>query len=260
MFPYLDMAGFRRRTPMMASEVDYVETDSPGFVAQRLSSRSSYINARLRKRYGNAGALIGNSLPFGATCPEVIATSDAPGLTLQGRPTLGSIQLDLRITTGGGLGTGAFKYSWDGGLTFSAPVTLAASVSLGYGVTATFEAATYSTSDQYTTATPVPEVILGWLVTLVTWDLYRRRGVNPQDSGLENLRSEVEMALAELKEAADGQNGLLDIPSSEDEDSAITTSGPMGTAQQSPYVWTDEEANAGSAEDASSTLRGGVLI
>jgi hypothetical protein len=249
-FPYLDVVGFRRRTPAMAAEVDYVETESPGFIAQRISSRTSFINARLRKRYGNAGPNIGNSLPFGAAPPAVVATLNSPGITLQGVPTLGSIQLDLRITTGGILGAAVFQYSWDGGLTFTSGVTAAATVSLGYGLTAYFTAATYATTDAYTAATPVPETILGWLVTLVTWDLYRRRGVNPQDAGLELLRGEVETALAELKEAADGVDGLIDIPSSEDEDSAVTTGGPLGCSEASPYVWTDIEASEGSFEDS----------
>jgi hypothetical protein len=181
--------------------------------------------------------------------PVVLATSGAPALTLQGIPTLGSIQLVLEITTGGVLGVAVFRYSWDGGLTYTTGTTTAATVSLGYGLTAYFTDATYTAGQLYSAATPVPEIILGWLVTLVTWDLYRRRGVNPQDAQLEMLRGEVETALLELKEAADGKDGLLDIPASEDTDSAITTGGPLGTSQASPYVWTDIEAADGSTED-----------
>lgn len=253
MFPYLDIAGFRRRTPAMGAEVDYVEVESPGFVAQRISSRSSFINARLRKRYGNAGAVIGNSLPFGSSPPAILSTANSPAVRLEGTPTLGSIQLILSITTGGPRGTALFKYSWDGGLTYTSGVLTAAAVALGYGLTAYFEDAAYATVDEYTAATPVPETILNWLVTLVTWDVYRRRGVNPQDSGLELLRGEVETCLLELKEAADGKDGLIDIPSSEDGDSAITTGGPLGTSEASPYAWTDQEAQDGSAEDCQTT-------
>jgi hypothetical protein len=154
---YLDLAGFKVRTLMASGDVDYVETVEPGFVAARLKLRSSYIDGRLRKRYGQSG-----QLPF--TAP--------------------------------------------------------------------------------------PEIILSWLVAMVTYEVMRKRGFNPQDPVGELYTKDNETAMAELKEAADSKDGLFDLPAVENGDSAVTTGGPLGYAETSPYVWQNFERNKGRAEDA----------
>ncbi len=144
---------------MASGDVDYVETDSPGFIAARILIRTSFINTRLRKRYGN-------SLPFVA---------------------------------------------------------------------------------------PIPEAVLGWLVSLVTLDVLRKRGINPNDPAAELYREDFALALAEIKEAADSKDGLFDIPTGdpdpEDGTSAVTTGGPLGYAEASPYVWADLARTAGRQND-----------
>jgi hypothetical protein len=139
-------------------EVDYVETDSPGFVASRVNVAISYIHGRLRKRYGN-------SLPFSA---------------------------------------------------------------------------------------PYPEIILDWITRLVSYEVLRKRGLNPQDPNAEMFKADAERALAELKEAADSRDGLFDLPSPEEGDSNVSTGGPLGYSEQSPYVWTNTQRQQGRAEDAQS--------
>jgi len=248
MFPYLDLAGFKRRTMMPQSEVDYVNQDSPGFIEQRIASRSSLINARLRKRYGNTGAR--SSLPLGQQAPTLVAAGTSPpSVTLSGRPTLGSLQIGLSITLGGVTGVATFSWTADG-VTYTTAMT-ASSVVLGStGLTALFPATgTFAIDNVYAAATPVPETVLGWLVTMVTYDCYRKRGVNPQDPQIQLLVEEYNTALAELKEAADSKDGLFDLPTSEDQDSAVTTGGPLGCSQASPYVWQDVERARATAED-----------
>lgn len=255
-FPYLDLYGFKLRTVMAAAEVDYVETDTPGYTAGRIAVRSSYINGRLRKRYGATATT--NSLPLGQTAPELIGSGTTPpGLSLRGQPILGSMQVIVSITTGGATGTAVFKWSSNNGITYNTGVTSATSVSLGgTGLSVLFPSTgTFSTDNVYAAATPVPEIVLGWLTTLVTYDLYRKRGVNPQDPQIELLVVEMTNVLAEIKEAADSRDGLFDLPVSEDEDSAVTTGGPLGTSQTSPYVWTDVERAVGEFQDAE--FRGG---
>ena len=152
---YLDVAGFRSRSLMAAGEIDYVENDSPGYIASRIAVRTSWIHARLRKRYGA-------SLPF-----EV----------------------------------------------------------------------------------PYPEAILGWLTAMVTYDTMRKRGMNPSDPNAILYKEDAEKAEAEVKEAADSKEGLYDLPSFEDGDSNVSTGGPQGYSETSPYVAFDIERAIGRSED-----------
>jgi hypothetical protein len=94
-------------------------------------------------------------------------------------------------------------------------------------------------------ATPIPEIVLGWLTALVTPDVYRKRGVDPQDPQIASVEKDRDEAVAEIKEAADSQDGLFDLPLNEAmQTSAITSGGPMGSSQVSPYEWIDIEAEA----------------
>lgn len=423
MFPYLDAPGFIARTVMPPGDVAILETQFPGYVEQRIATRSSLVNARLRKRYGAQGVL-----PFGQVAPPLLAAgSSPPAVTLAGRPTLGSVKLRLavlvagplgsstfwwsaddgltwtlgptlaasgttppavavagagklpspgslrvevttagvlgvsrfqwsedggatwnigaamaatgttppgvslvgtsgvalpsdiviQITTPGALGTAVFQWSQDGGATFTTglstsatPVLLgstglvavfslgnyaannvytgqgiataalfllgatglvldfpagtyaadnvylgqgaptAASVPLlGTGMQALFPVGMYAADNVYAAATPVPETILDWIVALVTLDAYDRRGVNAQDPAIERVVAAATEALARLQEAADGKEGLIDLPTTEDGDTAIVTGGPLGYHETSPYVWTDEQRNEGRTED-----------
>jgi hypothetical protein len=98
-------------------------------------------------------------------------------------------------------------------------------------------------------ALPAPEVICGWLTAIVTPDLYFRRGWDPaSEQGLAIL-AEAARAREEMKEAADSNEGLFDLPTREDlTASAITQGTPMVYSEASPYSWTDVQ---------SETLRGG---
>jgi hypothetical protein len=92
-------------------------------------------------------------------------------------------------------------------------------------------------------ASPVPEIVLGWLTTLVTPDVYRKRGCDPTDPHLEQLEKDRDEALAEVKEASDSEEGLFDLPLNEaQQQSAIAVGGPMGTSEASAYDWIDRQA------------------
>ncbi len=251
MFPFLNVDGFSLRTIMASGEVAYVENDSPGWIAQRIAMRSSQINGLMRKRYGNAGTR--NSLPFGQNAPDLLGPQGATTVSLSGRPMLGSMQLVLEITTGGAVGVGIFKWSSNNGVTYTpgvgiqtTPVTLGAT-----GLSAVFSSTgSYALGDTYIAPTPVPEIVLTWLTAMVTYDAYRKRGMNPQDPAGELIVKEYDAAVADLRDAANSKDGLFDLPTNEDADSAVTTGGPLGYAQQSPYVWTDIEERLARGEDA----------
>ena len=265
MNPYLDTAGFRAMTLMPPAAVDLVEQQQPGFVKQRIAVRSSTINAAARKRYGAATAL-GNSLPFGQRPPALVAAGTSPPVvTLIGRPVLGSMRVSIQVVAPGALGTATFAWSQDGGTTWhpdSPPALLAgagvgiataASVTLGTtGLAAQFPAnVTYSADNLYQADTPVPGAILEWLCNVVTVDVFMRIGTNPQDPGITLFMQQYSEALAQIKEAADGKDGLLDLPISEDLGSAVTTGGVLSYSETSPYVWTDRERDAAYFQDMS---------
>lgn len=94
-------------------------------------------------------------------------------------------------------------------------------------------------------AAPVPEIVLGWLVALVTLEAYQKRGWNPGDAQSAQIEAASNDARDELKEAADGDDGLLDLPLREDTTvTGITQGGPFSYAEPSPYDWVDAQAEA----------------
>lgn len=94
-------------------------------------------------------------------------------------------------------------------------------------------------------ATPVPEVILGWLADLVTPVLYERRGWNPGDEQAKSITDAADRAREQMKEAAEAEGGLYDLPLRDDGDaSAVSRGGPLAYAEASPYAWMDVQAEA----------------
>lgn len=100
-------------------------------------------------------------------------------------------------------------------------------------------------------ADPVPEIVLGWLVAVVTVKAYQKRGWNPSDQQSQDILDEAKEALEQLKEAADSEIGLFDLPLRADAENAsgVTKGGPLGYTETSPYRWTDVQAEAADADD-----------
>ncbi len=98
---------------------------------------------------------------------------------------------------------------------------------------------------------PVPEIVLGWLVALVTPKAYQKRGWNPSDAQSEQILKDATEALEQMKEAADSAEGLYELPLRADlEASGVSKGGPLGYTEVSPYRWTDLQVEAGRNEDA----------
>lgn len=250
-FPYIDLAGVQLRSILRPSYFSDVETQTPGYTAQSIATNSSPINSQMRKRYGGI-------LPWGQSPPSLVpAGLTPPAVTLSGRPTLGSYQVIVQITTGGALGAAVFKWSSNGGTTYTTGVLTAASVVLGAtGMTALFPAVgTYDVSNVYAAATPVPETILQWLTTLVTEDVSIRHGINPNDPLRIAIKERVDLTRAQLEAAANSKDGLWDLPLSEDQGSAVDTGGPMAYSEASPYAWTYAQQRAACRPYNSSTGR-----
>lgn len=107
-------------------------------------------------------------------------------------------------------------------------------------------------------ADPAPETVKEWLARLVTLRVYLRRGVDPTDEQFDAIRQDARDVLEELKEAADAETGLFDLPLVDSADgSAISKGGPLGYSEASPYVWADVQVSAGRDEDRAGEGSGG---
>lgn len=242
--PYLDFAGYRRRTEIEPGDIDLFESRRPGFIAHRIAILSSKINARLQKRY---------DVPLGKAAPALIASGTlSPLVTLTGRPTLGSLEMNLRISLAGILGVATFDWSQDGGETWTLGVLTSALVVLGStGLTANFPPVVpYSLDNAYAASTPVPEIALGWLVAILDVNVWRARGTNPQDPAIVMFTDASTEALAEMTEAANSNVGLFDLPTNDAlGDSAIEHGGPRYYTETSPFVSADIQERHGVRED-----------
>lgn len=103
---------------------------------------------------------------------------------------------------------------------------------------------------------PVPEIVLGWLTSIVTWSAWQRRGYDPEDQSIVQAKDDALAARNEVKEAADAVTGLFDLPLRQDTTATgVVRTGPYGYSEQSPYVWTDPQMTTGRNEDGN---RGGT--
>jgi hypothetical protein len=99
---------------------------------------------------------------------------------------------------------------------------------------------------------PVPNIIKGWLNRIVTERVLVRRGVDPNDEQFKIIERDNVDAREELKEAADSDQGLFDLPLREDSPadvSGIVRGGPRAYSEQSPYVFADRQRQTGRSED-----------
>ena len=103
--------------------------------------------------------------------------------------------------------------------------------------------------------TPTPLVILGWLADIVTVYAYRRLGVDQLDSQFASAEKDSDRTHAELKEAADGDIGLFDLPVKEGEGSGFDKPVTRSYSEASPFVWRDKQRTDGRAQDVNGTGR-----
>jgi hypothetical protein len=91
-----------------------------------------------------------------------------------------------------------------------------------------------------------------WATKLVARDLYAKRGFSPQsESDREAIEDAADLAEAELKEAADGKDGLFEVALGDDGNSSVIAPSPLSYAEQSPYTAARRQRYLGRNEDDS---------
>jgi hypothetical protein len=89
-------------------------------------------------------------------------------------------------------------------------------------------------------ADPTPEAVKAWLTALLTLDAYLRRGVNATDEQFVEIVKAADSTKLEIKEAADSETGLFDLPLRADTtETGIVQGSPFGYAEPDPYAWLD---------------------
>lgn len=84
---------------------------------------------------------------------------------------------------------------------------------------------------------PYPYAVQGWLARLLDKVVQLKRGVDPTDAEMQLIVDQFNAALGEIKEAADGNEGLFDLPKhSNDTGTAISRAPTLSYTEQSPYT------------------------
>lgn len=100
------------------------------------------------------------------------------------------------------------------------------------------------------TVEPFPSVVLRWLTVLVSLDVYMKRGFNPTDDDAQLFVKQFDTTIQELKEAANAQDGLYELPLRQDLTGNGIVKGYARTySESSPFVWKRIQRAIGGRED-----------
>lgn len=97
---------------------------------------------------------------------------------------------------------------------------------------------------------PAPIAVQGWVVNLVQPSIELKRGVGPESSNIDEYKRLAQETVAEIKEAADAESGLFDLPLRGDTDATgIARGAALVYTETSPYVQADVQAELAHEED-----------
>lgn len=103
-----------------------------------------------------------------------------------------------------------------------------------------------------------PAAVCRWLEKIVTVEVYEKNGVQPDDPQYARYVAARDEAVAQIREAADSDTGLFELPlRGSSSATGVTRGGPFGYSEQSPYVGFDLQAEAGREEDQNGSGTGG---
>lgn len=91
-----------------------------------------------------------------------------------------------------------------------------------------------------TAATLVPDAVIRWMVAWLTLDAYKALGFDPSSEQDKTILDDAKQADDEVREAADSESGLFELPlRTTDPKTGITQGGPYFYSEPDPYSWTD---------------------
>jgi hypothetical protein len=136
-------------------------TTAPGYSTTDLANAFTALLADASKEWDHA-LVVGAPAPATSTVSQ---TGSGPAITITGTPA-GYYDLLIHITLGGIVGTATFKWSLDGGASYTTGVVTASTVILGTtGLTAHFAAGTYVLDEVYSFNTYGPITALAAAVS-----------------------------------------------------------------------------------------------
>lgn len=94
---------------------------------------------------------------------------------------------------------------------------------------------------------PYPDSLKLAVAQEVAYRLYLKRGFNGAVEQDQAIAKDHDDAEAWLKEAVDGEKGLVELPviqATPAQAAAVNVGGPFGYAEASPYEWTDVQSEA----------------
>ena len=106
---------------------------------------------------------------------------------------------------------------------------------------------------------PYPDAVCDWVARIMDPLLLKKRGVDATDEQFVSIAEDATAAREEIKEAADAEEGLFDLPTLDTADaSAISKGAPLGYSEASPYVGMDVQEELGREEDIAGEGSGDV--
>lgn len=106
---------------------------------------------------------------------------------------------------------------------------------------------------------PYPDAVCDWVARIMDPVLLKKRGVDATDEQFISIDADATSAREEIKEAADAEEGLFDLPVLDTADaSAISKGAPYGYSETSPYVGMDVQEELGRDEDIAGEGSGDV--
>jgi hypothetical protein len=95
---------------------------------------------------------------------------------------------------------------------------------------------------------PFPESVRSWVARMVTARAYQHHGIPASDAQITLVTTDADKAETEVKEAADGQLGLVDLAQG-DALRGVSLGTPHSYSESSPYVGRDVQRQRARSED-----------
>jgi len=101
---------------------------------------------------------------------------------------------------------------------------------------------------------PYPAVVEEWLISLVTYEVWLKRGIAATDQQAEQYKADRDNARGDIESAANSEVGLFELPLRSNTDgTGITRGFPTSYSEQSPYKWMTTQRRIGREEDKNET-------